>query len=188
MFPTGGARSRPRSTPSPARRCWWWVVPATSRCTRWRPQSRWGVSRSTTSTPTNAGLTVANELGANAIARQPDGSTLGRYRITVDHSGDESGLQSAIRSTEAEGTCTSTAIYFAGAALPLLEMYTRGITFRTGRVNARAAIPEILELVAAGTLRPELVTAEVVDWDTADAALVDLSGKTVVTRACTSSS
>ncbi len=133
-------------------------------------------------------LAVANELGANAIARQPDGSALGRYRITVDHSGDESGLQSAIRSTEAEGTCTSTAIYFAGAALPLLEMYTRGITFRTGRVNARAAIPEILELVAAGTLRPELVTAEVVDWDTADAALVDLSGKTVVTRARTSSS
>ena len=70
-----------------------------------------------------------------------------------------------MRSTEPEGTCTSTAIYFAETQLPLLEMYTRGITFRTGRVNARAAIPEVLDLVVPGTLRPELVTSNTVPWD-----------------------
>jgi hypothetical protein len=45
---------------------------------------------------------------------------------------ETAGLHSALRSTEPEGTCTSTAIYFADTPLPLLDMYTRGITFRTG--------------------------------------------------------
>jgi threonine dehydrogenase-like Zn-dependent dehydrogenase len=127
-------------------------------------------------------LSVASGLGANAIERTPDGAALGRYPITVDHSGDPAGLHSAIRSTEPEGTCTSTAIYFAGVDLPMLEMYTRGITFRTGRVNARTVIPHVLDLVASGRLRPQLVTSAVVEWDQADVALAELSAKTVVTR------
>ena len=128
-------------------------------------------------------LRVAETVGANAIERPVDGSALGRYRITVDHSGSTPGLHSAIRSTEPDGTCTSTAIYFAPETpLPMLEMYTRGITFRTSRVNARAVIPDVLALVSGGQLRPELVTSQVVPWDDADRALIDLSAKTVVVR------
>ena len=128
-------------------------------------------------------LRVAEILGANAIERPVDGSALGRYRITVDHSGSTPGLHSAIRSTEPDGTCTSTAIYFAPETpLPMLEMYTCGITFRTSRVNARAVIPDVLALVSGGRLRPELVTTQVVRWDDADGALADLSAKTVVVR------
>ena len=127
-------------------------------------------------------LAVAASVGANPIERTPDGSRLGRYRITVDHSGAAAGLHSALRSTEPEGTCTSTSIYFADATMPLLEMYTRGITFRTGRVNARAVLPSVIELIVAGRLRPELVTAETVAWDDADTALAALDAKTVVVR------
>jgi threonine dehydrogenase-like Zn-dependent dehydrogenase len=127
-------------------------------------------------------LTVAETLGANAIDRPVDGSRLGRYPITVDHSGEAAGLHSAVRSTEPEGTCTSTAIYFADTPLPLLDMYTRGITFRTGRVNARAVIPEVLDLITGGRLRPELVTSAVIPWEEADTALTQLVAKTVVIR------
>jgi alcohol dehydrogenase len=127
-------------------------------------------------------LAVAERLGANAIERPVDGTRLGRYPITVDHSSDAAGLRSALLSTEPEGTCTSTAIYFTEPALPLLEMYTRGVVFRTGRVNARAAIPSVLELVAAGRLRPELVTSATVQWDDAPAALASLDAKTVIVR------
>ncbi len=34
--------------------------------------------------------------------------------------------------------------------MPLLSMYTRGVKFVTGRVNARVVIPHVLELLAAG--------------------------------------
>jgi threonine dehydrogenase-like Zn-dependent dehydrogenase len=143
---------------------------------------RAGSGRSITSTPTRR-LAVADRLGATAVDRTLDGRSLGRYPITVDHSGETAGLQSAIRSTEPEGTCTATAIYFSPETpLPLLDMYTRGITFRTGRVNARAVIPDVLAAVAAGRLRPELVTAAIVTWDEADTALAQLDAKTVVTR------
>jgi threonine dehydrogenase-like Zn-dependent dehydrogenase len=128
-------------------------------------------------------LRVADAIGANAIEQRVDGSRLGSYPVTVDHSGEIAGLHSAIRSTEPDGTCTSTAIYFTPETpLPLLDMYTRGITFRTSRVNARAVIPDVLALVSTGGLRPELVTSAAVRWDDADVALAELSAKTVVVR------
>lgn len=128
-------------------------------------------------------LAVAEQLGARALEQPVDGSRVGRYAITVDHSADVAGLHSALRSTEPEGACTSTAIYFsADTTMPLLEMYTRGVEFRTGRVNARAAIPHVLDLIEAGRLRPELVTRATVQWDDAPVALADLDAKTVIVR------
>src|SRR5262249_33764202 len=111
------------------------------------------------------------------------GPRLGSYPITVDHSGEAAGLRSALRSTEPEGTCTSTAVYFTpDTPVPLLEMYTRGITFRTGRVNARTVLPHVVALILTGRVPPELVTAATVPWDEADTALEHLDAKTVVVR------
>jgi len=99
---------------------------------------------------------------------------VGPYPITVDASADPNGLALALRSTAPDGICTSTAIYFGEQpSLPLLEMYTKGITFKTGRANARTAMPHVLELAASGALRPELVTTSVVGWSAAADALVE---------------
>jgi threonine dehydrogenase-like Zn-dependent dehydrogenase len=128
-------------------------------------------------------LHVAQAVGANLIERAVDGSRLGRYRITVEHYGELAGLHSALRSTEPEGVCTFTAIYLGtDTPVPLLEMYTRGVTFRTGRVNARSVLPRVVDLIVEGRLRPELVTAATVPWDEADTALADLDAKTIVVR------
>ncbi|MCU1649740.1 MAG: alcohol dehydrogenase, partial [Pseudonocardia sp.] len=35
-------------------------------------------------------------------------------------------------------------------ALPLLAMYSRGLTFRTGRVHARAVLPAVLDVLGSG--------------------------------------
>jgi alcohol dehydrogenase len=128
-------------------------------------------------------LRVAETVGAQPIERAPDGSRLGRYPVTVSHYPGEAGLHSAVRSTEPEGMCTATAMDFgATTPMPLLEMYTRGITFRIGRVNARMVIPRVLELVQDGRLRPELVTKSTIAWEEADTALAHLDAKTVVAR------
>jgi threonine dehydrogenase-like Zn-dependent dehydrogenase len=127
-------------------------------------------------------LVVAEQLGAHAIERALDGNRIGRYPITVDHSSRTEGLHTALRSTEPEGTCTSTAIYFADTPLPMLDMYSRGVVFRTGRVNARAAIPSVLDLIQAGGLRPEVVTSATVQWEDAPDALAELDAKTVIVR------
>ncbi len=99
---------------------------------------------------------------------------LGPFGITVDACGTAEGIGLALRSTAPDGTCTSCAVYFAEQpALPLLEMYTKGITFVTGRANAREAMPHVLALAAAGALHPEHVTSKVVPWPDAPDALLE---------------
>jgi threonine dehydrogenase-like Zn-dependent dehydrogenase len=115
---------------------------------------------------------TAERLGASTLAETP--SRLGPFPITVDSSADPDGLALALRSTAPDGMCTSTAIYFGEQpSLPLLEMYTKGITFKTGRANAREAMPHVLELAASRAIEPELVTSRVVGFDDAADALLE---------------
>lgn len=125
---------------------------------------------------------IASELGAQTLAEVP--KRLGPFPITVDASADPEGLALALRSTAPDGTCTSAAIYFGEQpSLPLLEMYTKGITFRTGRAHVREAMPHVLELAAGGKLHPERVTSRVVPWsDAADALLEGGWTKLVIER------
>ena len=140
---------------------------------------------------TDAGrLDRAAALGADPVAvpTGEDGAPawpnkLGRFGITVDASGHHAGLHAALRSTAADGTCTSVAIYFEPTTpVPLLEMYTRGCTLHTGRCHARALIPEVLALVADGRLDPALVTSAVVRFDDAESALAELPTKLILER------
>jgi alcohol dehydrogenase len=125
---------------------------------------------------------TAEALGAQTLAETPN--RLGPFRVTVDASGDPEGLALALRSTAPDGLCTSTAIYFGEPpALPLLEMYIKGTTFKTGRAHVRQAMPEVLKLAAAGELHPEVVTTKVVPWaDAADALLAGGWTKLVIER------
>jgi threonine dehydrogenase-like Zn-dependent dehydrogenase len=127
-------------------------------------------------------LAIAHDLGATVIEGPPPRKH-GRHPVTVDASASVEGLQCAIRSTAGDGVCTSVGIYYVPeVGLPLLEMYTNNITFITGRVSARPAIPRVLELVATAGLHPERVTTSVVAWDEAVSALTQPFTKLVLQR------
>jgi threonine dehydrogenase-like Zn-dependent dehydrogenase len=117
---------------------------------------------------------IAASLGAQTLALADAPQRLGPFPVTVDSCADPDGLALALRSTAPDGSCTSTAIYFGEQpSLPLLEMYTKCITFRTGRAHARPAIPHVLELAAGGALAPERITTRTVAWDQAEQALLE---------------
>jgi alcohol dehydrogenase len=127
-------------------------------------------------------LERARQLGANAI-EGPYPERMGPYAITVDSSADQAGLACAMRSAAPDGVCTSTGIYFEPETpVPLLEAYTKCMTFHTGRVHARPGIPKVLELVASGALHPEVVTGREVAWADAADALADHDEKLVISR------
>jgi threonine dehydrogenase-like Zn-dependent dehydrogenase len=129
-----------------------------------------------------ARLRVAEELGAH-VHEGPPPSRLGSYAITVDAGATRESLACALRSTEPGGDCTSVGILWEPETpLPLLEMYTRGMSFHIGRAQARPTIPAILELVLEGRLRPELVTSRVVDWEEAPEAIGQAERKLVIER------
>ncbi len=117
---------------------------------------------------------LARSLGAEPLAFADAPQRLGPFAITVDACADPDGLALALRSTAPDGTCTSTAIYFGEQpSLPLLEMYTKGITFKTGRAHVREAMPHVLALAADGAFAPERVTTKTVAWDDAADALLE---------------
>jgi alcohol dehydrogenase len=126
---------------------------------------------------------LAQRLGANLLDKEfPERAGTERYPITVDASGEAAGLRCALESTDYDGVCTSIGIYYAPEEMPLLSMYTRNLTFLTGRPHARPAMPAILELVRDGRFRPELVTAETATWDDAAEAVAGHDAKLVITR------
>jgi threonine dehydrogenase-like Zn-dependent dehydrogenase len=137
---------------------------------------------SVTYVDTDAGrLRVAQELGARLVEGPPEQS-LGRFPVTVDGTATSKGLVETLRLTEWGGRCTSIGQLEPTAPLPLFELYTRGVHLHIGRAMARPVIPAILDLVAAGRMRPELVTSSTVAWDEAPEALLEPTTKLVMSR------
>jgi alcohol dehydrogenase len=127
-------------------------------------------------------LRIAETLGADVHEGELP-HRLGPFPVTVDSGATRESLALALRSTEPGGECTSTGILFEPETpVPLLEMYTSGVNFHVGRVMARPAVPAILELVAEGRLRPELVTSRVARWEEAPEAVVAPERKLVIQR------
>lgn len=127
-------------------------------------------------------LALASALGATPRALVPDAAirVFAQFPITVDASCDPAGLSLALRSAEPGGVCTSASIFFEPTTpLPLRAMYTRGVTFITGRVNSRAALPAVLDLIGSGRLAPERVTSRVVAFADAAEAIFDPGYKVV---------
>jgi threonine dehydrogenase-like Zn-dependent dehydrogenase len=129
-------------------------------------------------------LAAAADLGADVIDVGPQfPRRLDRAPIVVGASLSVDGLHCAIRSTEPYGRLTVVTIHFSAATpLPMLEMYTRGITLHTSRADSRRYLPEVLELVAAGTIDPLEVPTTLVNWDDAADHWLEPVLKLVVTR------
>jgi threonine dehydrogenase-like Zn-dependent dehydrogenase len=126
-------------------------------------------------------LALAAELGAEPIEGLD--RSYKRRPITVNATVSVEGLHAALRSTARGGVCTSVGIYYQELTpMPLLEMYTIGLRFITGRVAARPLIPEILELTAAGEIHPERVTSNVAVWEDAPEAVLADERKLVIER------
>jgi threonine dehydrogenase-like Zn-dependent dehydrogenase len=118
-------------------------------------------------------LKTAERLGAETVP-PPWPKRLGPFPITVEANAGQDALKLALRSTAPDGICTSTAIYFGEQPrLPLLEMYVKVVTFKTGRVHARPVMPKVLELAARGALQPELITTRVAGFSDAVDALLE---------------
>jgi alcohol dehydrogenase len=105
-----------------------------------------------------------------------------QFEITVDASGNAEALDFVISSTMPNGVCTSVAIYFGPTPMPLTKMYGKGITFITGRVHARAELPDLLDHCAHGHFHPEHVTARILPFIQAPEAMTDTAPKLVFTN------
>ncbi|MQY27630.1 zinc-dependent alcohol dehydrogenase [Nocardia aurantia] len=126
-------------------------------------------------------LEIARALGAEAVEGAAD-TRVGRFPITVEAGGGTTALRAAIDATAADGRCTSVSVHLGDVPLPMLAMYSRCCTLHTGRAHVRAAIPRVLDLVAAGRFDPSVVTTVTTTWEDAVDALLETPIKLVATR------
>ncbi len=133
--------------------------------------------------PSAARVAIAQKLGATTVQEAPLPSLrIGRFPVVVDATSRPDGLRFCLDGTEPEGTLTSVGIYFGEVPMPLFDMYTRGITFVTGRVQARRDLPVALALLERGVLDLAAVATTVVPWDDAARAWTDNVPKLVIRR------
>lgn len=127
---------------------------------------------------------AATALGAEAALHEGDWPRrFERALITVENTAEVPGLACTLRSTEPYGVCTCVAIHFQPETpVPLLEMYTRGVTLHVARADSRRHLPDVLDLVARGGLDPLTVPTTVVPWDRGDEAWLQPATKLVLTR------
>jgi alcohol dehydrogenase len=136
-------------------------------------------------------LAIAERLGARPIESQPGARwfqrhaprTHGDYRVAVEASSTAAGLRYALRSLDAGGVCTAVGFYFANSTgLPLMQMYANSSTLHVGVSHARAAIPQVIDLVASGAFNPLAVATVIADWDDAPQAFTTPATKVIVRR------
>jgi threonine dehydrogenase-like Zn-dependent dehydrogenase len=127
---------------------------------------------------------AAERLGGEVTLHDGDWPrSFERAPITIENTMDPDGLACTLRSTDDYGFCTSVAIHFGETTpVPLLHMYTKGITLHLSRADSRRFLPEVIDLVAAGRLDPSAVPTTVAAWDDAAEAWLEPAVKLVVAR------
>jgi hypothetical protein len=70
-----------------------------------------------------------------------------------------------------DGVCSSAGSLHRTARIPLRRSYGRNVTVHVSRVNARVVIPQVLELMSAGSLCSERVTTTVASIEDAPTVL-----------------
>ena len=110
----------------------------------------------------------ARRLGLEALHPR-ELRSVPRAPLVIDNTGGELGL--VLSRTAPDGVCTSSGGLHRSARVPMLRMYGRNVTLHLGRTHARALMPEVLALIAAGKLDPGPVISCVAPLDEAPRAL-----------------
>jgi len=136
--------------------------------------------------PDLPGCEIARSLGADVLhVPQKWPRRLDRAPVVVDTTAQAEGLACAVRSTEDFGLLTVLGIVFSEASLPMVEMYTRGITLHTSRADSRRHLPAVLELAATGVFDPLAVPVTTAAFDDAEQAWLAPATTLVLTRSAT---
>ncbi len=143
-----------------------------------------GINEVSFASAERAALDHAEQLGANCLELEKPDRRLGRFDLVVDCANQAELLHTLIRCVNPGGVCASASMYFEGdVKLPLYEMYMKGVSFHTGRVDSSAHLNEIVALLRDGVVDPLLVDTSIDDWEHAPTVFAERrTAKAIVVR------
>jgi alcohol dehydrogenase len=126
---------------------------------------------------------IASSVGANAMGELAV-DRRAHYDIAIDGTlFDPNELATAFGAVRTEGIVVGATIYLKPPTIPYLNLYLNGAHFHTGRVHARTCAPQVIAMVANGSVNPILVTGtEVLSFDDADKSILEAGVKPVYLR------
>jgi threonine dehydrogenase-like Zn-dependent dehydrogenase len=113
---------------------------------------------------------AAKSFGADII-HLPDNDVTRTYDIVIDACGTDLKIVECLKFTRPEGETVCVAMNANQfVQLPLLEMFIKGVTIRTGRANCRAHMEGILGLCCSGRFDPSILETHSYHFDQAPEA------------------
>ena len=100
----------------------------------------------------------------------------------MEASSSRKNLAEAITKSKPYGFVTSVVLYPLITTMPLVDMYTKGIHYKTGLTNSRTEAEKVLSLIEQGKLDLKAVTNKHENWDNAIDAFLSRSSKVIVSR------
>lgn len=126
-------------------------------------------------------LARANSIGAQVLSREAEPQ--GHFEVVVNACVDTAILKRALLAAAPEAHFTSVTTFLQeDVAMPLRDLYMKGITFKIGRPNVRPPIEAVLGLCRAGRFNPHDVPATVFDFERAPEAWLSRELRTAVSR------
>jgi len=126
-------------------------------------------------------LDIARKLGAQQVYTNIK-DVKGTYDIVVEASSSRKNLAEAVIKSKPYGLVASVGLYPLITTMPLVDMYTKGIHYKTGLTNARTEAEKVLALIEHGKLDLKAVTSKHENWDNAIDAFLSRSSKVIVSR------
>jgi len=118
-------------------------------------------------------LQTAEAIGADCLEIDAWPKRFASHDITFDCTNHVEGLSAVVKSTVPFGMMTIASMYLAPTTpMPLGDMYMKGITLNTGRVNSASQLDRVLELLVQG-LNPLEISPATVTFAAASSALTE---------------
>lgn len=116
---------------------------------------------------------LAKSWGAT-VHEQIPGDFVSRFHVVVTATRDVGQLRSTILGARPGGHVSGLAIHSQDILFPVWDMYLRDLTYSSGRPSVRPHIPKVLEMLSCGHIHPHEAVSQIIPWDDAPEALLDM--------------
>ncbi|MGB0521660.1 MAG: zinc-dependent alcohol dehydrogenase [Flammeovirgaceae bacterium] len=126
-------------------------------------------------------LELAEKLNADNVFSSFSQITK-KYDLVIDACSTEKGLKTSFNSVRNYGTVSSSGIYIKKTSISLIDLYSKGVTFKIGLANAKKYAVKALDLVIAKNIDFGVATTKLDKWENAIDAFLTDTNKVVITR------